>query len=134
MFSNNFTIPSALFISLVPTTGAVSVVLSPSDKLIQNIIISDFRKKHPNVAVDIDIQELDDMLNRYESEFFERKYQDEVVNDIYIDSEEQETNAKRIKALNEQKEFLRSIDDKKQQDTIDESDIIKVKMKDSKNN
>ena len=102
--------------------------------MIQNIIISDFRKKHPNIAVDIDIQELDDMLNRYESEFFERKYQDEVVNDIYIDSEEQETNAKRIKALNEQKEFLRSIDDKKQQDTIDESDIIKVKMKDSKNN
>ena len=95
MFSNNFTIPSALFISLVPTTGAVSVVLSS---------------------------------------FFERKYQDEVVNDIYIDSEEQETNAKRIKALNEQKEFLRSIDDKKQQDTIDESDIIKVKMKDNKNN
>ena len=134
MFSNNFTIPSALFISLFPTTGAVSVVLSSSDKLIQNIIISDFRKKHPNIAVDIDIQELDDMLNRYESEFFERKYQDEVVNDIYIDSEEQETNAKRIKALNEQKEFLRSIDDKKQQDTIDESDIIKVKMKDNKNN
>ena len=44
------------------------------------------------------------------------------------------TNTKRIKTLNEQKEFLRSIDDKKQQDAIEESDIIKVKMKDNKNN
>ena len=94
------------------------MVLSSSDKLIQNIIISDFRKKHPNIAVDIDIQELDDMLNRYESEFFERKYQDEVVNDIYIDSEEQETNAKRIKALNEQKEFLRSPENHLESDNI----------------